>query len=229
MPMWVDGPDGTPYRPWGGVWVSLETGVVNVKLAEADGGDATLALDALLELGFKFARTRPAAIQVADHALGALRSGPRLEDLGERDEALAHVTVELLRLNPADGQGARCALLEALLLTGRDDEAGTLLRQFGDEPSALWQYRSALWAFRRAAALPGLTRGRVRRFARTGICRPSHGRQRANGRRPSVACHGQHGGGGDLRRRAGDAWKATRVEWLVAHAPAGNRRKRHRR
>ena len=29
MPMWVDGPDGTPYRPWGGVWVSLETGVVN--------------------------------------------------------------------------------------------------------------------------------------------------------------------------------------------------------
>ena len=70
MPMWVDGPDGTPYRPWGGVWVSLETGVVNVKLAEADGGDATLALDALLELGFKFARTRPAAIQVADQALG---------------------------------------------------------------------------------------------------------------------------------------------------------------
>ena len=60
MPMWVDGPDGTPYRPWGGVWVSLETG----------GGDATLALDALLELGFKFARTGPAAIQVADQALG---------------------------------------------------------------------------------------------------------------------------------------------------------------
>src|SRR5439155_1059865 len=27
MPMWVDGPDGTPYRPWGGVWVSLETGL----------------------------------------------------------------------------------------------------------------------------------------------------------------------------------------------------------
>jgi hypothetical protein len=70
MPMWVDGPDGTPYRPWGGVWVSLETGVVNVKLAGADSGDATLALDALLELGFKFARTRPAAIQVADLALG---------------------------------------------------------------------------------------------------------------------------------------------------------------
>ena len=70
MPMWVDGPDGTPYRPWGGVWVSLETGVVNVKIAEADSGDATLALDALLELGFKFARTRPAVIQVADQALG---------------------------------------------------------------------------------------------------------------------------------------------------------------
>ena len=54
-----------------GVWqLSQFQGVVNVKLAEADGGDATLALDALLELGFKFARTRPAAIQVADRALG---------------------------------------------------------------------------------------------------------------------------------------------------------------
>jgi hypothetical protein len=42
--MWVDGPDGTPYRPWGGVWVSLETGVVNMKIAEADDGDASLAL-----------------------------------------------------------------------------------------------------------------------------------------------------------------------------------------
>src|SRR6266852_2307476 len=43
MPLWVDGPDGTPYRPWGGVWVSLETGLANVKLAEADTGDPRLA------------------------------------------------------------------------------------------------------------------------------------------------------------------------------------------
>ena len=70
MPMWVDGPDGTPYRPWGGVWVSLETGLANAKLTESNEGDGTLALEALLELGFKFARTRPAAIQVADKALG---------------------------------------------------------------------------------------------------------------------------------------------------------------
>ena len=70
MPMWLDGPDGTPYRPWGGVWISLETGLVNVKLAEADSADWALALDALLELAFKFAKTRPAAIQVADKPLG---------------------------------------------------------------------------------------------------------------------------------------------------------------
>jgi len=29
MPTWVDGPDGTPYRPWGAVWVSGQTGMVN--------------------------------------------------------------------------------------------------------------------------------------------------------------------------------------------------------
>lgn len=68
--MWLDGPDGSPYRPWGAVWVSLETGPVNVKLAEADASEWTLKLDALLELAFKFARTRPAALQVADHVLG---------------------------------------------------------------------------------------------------------------------------------------------------------------
>src|SRR5262245_30292548 len=70
MPTWVDGPDGTPYRPWGSVWVSLETGLVNVKLHEPNEKDEAFAVDALLELAFKFAQTRPAAIQVADRALG---------------------------------------------------------------------------------------------------------------------------------------------------------------
>jgi len=59
MPMWVDGPDGTPYRPWGGVWVSLETGLGNVKLAETDSGDWTLALDALLGTGLQVRSDTP--------------------------------------------------------------------------------------------------------------------------------------------------------------------------
>src|SRR5438105_1139517 len=70
LPMWVDAPDGTPYRPRGGVWVSLETGLVNVKLGDPSEDDAALALESLLELGLKFAQTRPLAIQVADQTLG---------------------------------------------------------------------------------------------------------------------------------------------------------------
>src|SRR6266540_988980 len=101
MPMWVDGPDGTPYRPWGGVWVSLETGLANAKLAESNEGDGTLALEALLDLGFKFARTRPAAIQVTDKALGeqiaralgdpelAVTVDPRLDEVKAMVERMA--------------------------------------------------------------------------------------------------------------------------------------------
>jgi tetratricopeptide (TPR) repeat protein len=71
-----------------------------------------------------------------------------LEALGRPDEAIEHYS-ELLRLNPNDNQGARYSLLPMLLAAGRDDEAGVLLRQFADEPSAIWQYGSALWTFRR--------------------------------------------------------------------------------
>ncbi len=130
MPMWVDGPDGTPYRPWGAVWVSLETGLVNMKLAEFNGDPGPLALDAMLELGFRFAQTRPSAIQVADKALGeqiAPRPRRRAPDRdrrvpsrrgqdggaadGGRDEP-----------EPASG-GARCQ--------GRDDGAHAGVRRRG--------------------------------------------------------------------------------------------------
>src|SRR5207249_3294058 len=43
MPMWVDGPDGVPYRPRGAVWVSLETGLANAKVGEPDADDRALA------------------------------------------------------------------------------------------------------------------------------------------------------------------------------------------
>ncbi|MCI0546256.1 MAG: hypothetical protein L0027_03120 [Candidatus Rokubacteria bacterium] len=69
MPLWVGKPGETPLRPWGGVCVSLETGLVNVKLGEGDV-DWRLTLDALLELGLRFARTRPACLEVADRRLG---------------------------------------------------------------------------------------------------------------------------------------------------------------
>jgi len=61
MPMWVGEQDEKPRRPWGAVWVSLETDLVSVKLAEGEP-DWRLALDALAELGLRFAGTRPACV-----------------------------------------------------------------------------------------------------------------------------------------------------------------------
>jgi hypothetical protein len=70
MPTWVDGPDGTPYRPLGAVWVSLETRLMNVKIAEPSDRDVALAVAALIELGLKFAQTRPTMIEVTDRVFG---------------------------------------------------------------------------------------------------------------------------------------------------------------
>jgi tetratricopeptide (TPR) repeat protein len=67
---WVEGPDGSVRRPWAAVWVSLSTGMMNAELAEDDGADASLALQALADLGLKFVRSRPARLEVANSALG---------------------------------------------------------------------------------------------------------------------------------------------------------------
>ena len=154
-----------------------------------------------------------------------------LEDLGQRDEALAHYR-ELLRLNPGDNQGARYAFLNALLLTGRDDEAGTLLRQFGDEPSALWQYGWALWAFRREGDCPA-SRQRLRAAFRSNRHLPGYlvGDSEWTDAAPQSYAMGSREEAVICVDELGDAWKATpgALEWLAAHAPAGKRRKRHRR
>lgn len=89
LPSWItDGPEGKPYRPRAGIWVSLNTGFVNLKMEPAPGAhDWTLALEALLEFGLKpnLAGCRPAALEVADEALGTRLLGA----LGDRDLGLA--------------------------------------------------------------------------------------------------------------------------------------------
>ena len=154
-----------------------------------------------------------------------------LEDLGQRDEALAHYR-ELLRLNPSDNQGARYSFLNALLLTGRDDEAGTLLSQFRDEPSALWQYGWALWAFRREGDCPA-SRQRLRAAFRSNRHLPGYltGDSEWTDAAPQSYAMGSREEAVVCVDELGDAWKATpgALEWLGAHAPAGKRRKRHRR
>jgi tetratricopeptide (TPR) repeat protein len=154
-----------------------------------------------------------------------------LEDLGQRDEALPHYR-ELIRLNPNDNQGARYAFLNALLLTGRDDEAGALLLQFGDEPTALWQYGRALWAFRREGDCPA-SRQRLRAAFRSNRHVPGYlaGDDEWEGPMPPSYAMGSREEAVICLDELGDAWEATpgALDWLATHAPAGKRRKRHRR
>src|SRR6266849_1101623 len=145
MPAWVDGPDGTPYRPWGGVWLSLETGLVNVKLAESNGGDGALALDALLELGFKFAETRPAAIQVADKTLGEqivralgdteldVTVDPRLDAVKAMVERMAAETNGEPHPAALDREGVTVERMRAFAIAARDFHDAAPWRHLSDE------------------------------------------------------------------------------------------------
>ena len=54
----------------GRLWVSLDTGMMNVQLAEG-AADADLVLQVLIDLGLKFVRCRPAHLEVTDTTLGA--------------------------------------------------------------------------------------------------------------------------------------------------------------
>jgi hypothetical protein len=145
MPMWVDGPDGTPYRPWGGVWVSLETGLANMKLAEPNEEEGMVALDALLELGFRFAQTRPAAIQVADQALGeqiaralgdpelAVTVDPRLDAVKAMVQRMAVETNGEPHPAALDREGMTVERMRAFAAAARDFYVAAPWRHLSDE------------------------------------------------------------------------------------------------
>ncbi len=67
------------------------------------------------------------------------------------EEAIEHYR-ELLHLNPGDNQGNRYALLDLLIQIERYEEARTLLKQYGDEWSAVWLYSRALLEFQKRGA-----------------------------------------------------------------------------
>ena len=71
-----------------------------------------------------------------------------LQKMNRTEEAISQYQ-ELLRLNPNDNQGVRDVLLPLLLVVGRDADAGALLAQYADDPTAVWQYGWALWTFRK--------------------------------------------------------------------------------
>ncbi len=179
--------------------------------------------------------------QEAGHFWGIVRTRPYmrarfglaqcLEALDRCEEALEHYR-ELLRLNPGDNQAVRYSLLAALLLAGRDDEAATLLDQFGDEPTALWRYGRALSVFRREGDSRA-ARERLREALRTNRHVPEFltGRSEWPGPEPASYAPGSREEAVLCDTDLGEAWRATpdAVRWLQAHAPrrkSGKRRKR---
>ena len=129
--------------------------------------------------------------------------GQCLEELGRRDEAIGHYR-ELLRLNPNDNQGVRYSLLTALFASGLDDDAGVLLEQFGDEPTAMWLYGQTLWTFRREGDSPA-ARASLRRALGANRRVPKYliGKEELPLTDPSSYALAQRRGGGDLRPSAG--------------------------
>jgi tetratricopeptide (TPR) repeat protein len=76
-----------------------------------------------------------------------------LQTMNRGQEAIGECQ-DLLRLNPNDNQGVRDVLLPLLLVAGRDADAGALLTQYEDDPSATWKYGWALWMFRKEGDSP---------------------------------------------------------------------------
>jgi hypothetical protein len=107
-----------------------------------------------------------------------------------------------------------------------------LLLQFGDEPTALWQYGRALWAFRREGDCPA-SRQRLRAAFRSNRYFPGYLTDDTEwaGATPESYAIGSREEAVICVDELGDAWDATpgALEWLATHAPAGKRRKRHRR
>jgi tetratricopeptide (TPR) repeat protein len=153
-----------------------------------------------------------------------------LEDLGQRDEAVHHYR-ELIRLNPGDNQGVRYLLVALLLEAGLDEEAGTLLDRYGDEPTALWSYTRALHAFRRDGDTRA-ARERLRQAMRVNRHVAAYLRRTKTWPGPLPASYGM----GTREEAAitedllGELWRATpgADRWLAAHASPSRSGKRRR-
>lgn len=138
---WIEQPDGRVQRPWAAVWVSLGTGMMNVQLSD-EAADAGLALGTLVDLGLKFVRARPAAIEVADATLGTqLREALGDPELSVSVRADLPAVAEALRAME-EGTSDRPPLPEALDAPGVTVER---MRAFAEAARAF--YEAAPWQY----------------------------------------------------------------------------------
>jgi tetratricopeptide (TPR) repeat protein len=153
-----------------------------------------------------------------------------LDELERGAEAVDHYR-GLLRLNPDDNQGVRYSLLAALLRLGCDAEAGLLLEQFADEPTALWGYARALHAFRCEGEGPA-----ARALMRAALSINRHvpayllGKKTWPGPMPASYGLGSQEEAVIADDLLGDLWRATpdAHRWLAAQARSLKRGKRRR-
>ena len=91
-------------------------------------------------------------VETRPYMRAVLRLALALWDRGRLEDATDHLD-DLLRLNPADNQGARYLLVPRLLEMGREPEAERLLNKV-NEQTASWTYHRALLEFRRQGDAP---------------------------------------------------------------------------
>ena len=153
-----------------------------------------------------------------------------LEAFGQMDEAIAHYR-ELLRLNPSDNQGVRYSHLAALLAQDRDEDAGALLQQFRDDPTAVWRYGWALWVFRREGDSPA-ARESLRQALRTNRHVPKYlsGKEELPDTDPPSYALDSEQEAIICARVLMDVWQARpgAAQWLRTEARAKKSRKRRR-
>jgi tetratricopeptide (TPR) repeat protein len=151
-----------------------------------------------------------------------------LEELGRRSEAIGHYR-ELLRLNPNDNQGVRYSLLTALLISGLDGEAGALLEQFRDDPTAMLLYGRSLFVFRREGDSPAARAG-LRRALGVNKRVPKYltGKAELPPTDPPSYALGSEEEAVICARALADVWQTTpgAAEWLRTEARAKKSRKR---
>jgi hypothetical protein len=115
-------------------------------------------------------------------------------------------------------------------LTALDNEAGALLQQFTDEPTAMWLYGRALWTFRREGDSPA--RASLRRVLRANRRVPKYliEKEELPHTDPSSYALRSEEEAVICARALANAWHATpgAAEWLRTETGAKKSRKRRR-
>jgi tetratricopeptide (TPR) repeat protein len=136
---------------------------------------------------------------------------------GKHDEAIDHYK-DMLRLNPNDNQGIRDLLLPRLIVSGRDEEAEALFREYEDDGMASWAYARALLDFRKMGDSE-ISRKSLKAALKNNRHIPSYllGRKKIPKNLPSYYSPGDENEAVFYAKENFEAWKITpgALDWLL--------------